>query len=298
MLLTVYGARGSFPAAQTTRMRYGGNTTCVALQLVDGTHVFLDAGTGLRNYGKDLLRAGLPPRAHFLLSHLHHDHVFGLPFFEPVYRPSFELVVHPMESAEGAPFNPIPRIFDGVQTPVPVHELPCKVTVADGGPGAWTIGSATVRRMALNHPGGCTGFRFDDADGASFTFFTDTELRPPGTPVATAEAQADFARGSGVLFHDAQYLESEIENHRGWGHSTVSEALAQGKATQPACLLLTHHDPDRGDDALDDIGERAAAYARRELEGDALLAYEGMRLEITDQGYRKLVDRWDQRSSA
>ena len=298
MLVTIYGARGSFPSAQTPMMRYGGNTTCVALQLVDGTHLFFDAGTGLRNYGKDLLRVRLPDRVHFLLSHLHHDHVFGMPFFEPVYRPDFELVVHPVQPADEAPFNPIPRIFDGVQTPVPLHSLPCQVTLrSDTGPTS-TVGSATVRRLALNHPGGCTGFRVDDSDGASFTFFTDNELAPPGAVASTAVQQAAFAKGTGVLFHDAQYLDEEIAVHAGWGHSSLAQALTQGKAVGAACLLLTHHDPDRTDDALDDMGARALAYARRELAGDALMAYEGMRLEITTTGYRKLVDRWDQRSSA
>jgi phosphoribosyl 1,2-cyclic phosphodiesterase len=296
MLVTIYGARGSFPSAQPTTMRYGGNTTCVALQLADGTHMFFDAGTGLRNYGKDMLRAGLPDRMHFFLSHLHHDHVFGMPFFEPVYRPEFELVVHPVVGSEGA-FNPIPRIFDGVQTPVPVHELPCKVTLTNAVQPDVQVGSATVRRLAMNHPGGCTGFRVDDSDGASFTFFTDNELHPPGAPTTSAVDQAAFARGTGVLFQDAQYLKDEMENHVGWGHSSLPEALAFGKTVNPACLLLTHHDPDRSDDALDAIAEEAAAYARRELEGDAMPAYEGMRLEITSSGYRRLVDRWDQRSA-
>ena len=294
MLVTIYGARGSFPSAQHSMMRYGGNTTCVALQLVDGTHMFFDAGTGLRNYGKDLLRAGLPDRAHFLLSHLHHDHVFGMPFFEPVYRPDFELVVHRVHPADEPPFNPIPRIFDGVQTPVPLHDLPCRVTVAADEAPSFTIGSAQVRRIALNHPGGCTGFRVDDADGGSFTFFTDNELHPPGPTTSTAEEQAEFAKGTGVLFHDAQYLSPEMAQHAGWGHSSVDQALAQGKAARPALLLLTHHDPDRNDAALDAIGEEVADFARRELEGEAELAYEGMRLEITGAGCRKLVDRWDQ----
>jgi phosphoribosyl 1,2-cyclic phosphodiesterase len=297
MLVTIYGARGSFPSAQPSMMRYGGNTTCVALQLLDGTHLFFEAGTGLRNYGKDLLRGGLPARVHFLLSHLHHDHVFGMPFFEPVYRPDFELVVHRVHSRAEPPFNPIPRIFDGVQTPVPVDELPCRVTLADDAASGPVIGSARVRRIGLNHPGGCTGFRVDDADGASFTFFTDNELHPPGTPVSTFEEQAEFARGTGALFQDAQYLDDEIGRHLGWGHSSLSQALEMGKAAGTSMLLLTHHDPDRSDDALDDMGARAAAWARRELQGDALLAYEGMRLEITGSGCRKLVDRWDQRSS-
>ena len=298
MLVTIYGARGSFPSAQTPMMRYGGNTTCVALQLVDGTHLFFDAGTGLRNYGKDLLRVRLPDRVHFLLSHLHHDHVFGMPFFEPVYHPEFELVVHPMHPVDEAPFNPIPRIFDGVQTPVPLRDLPCRVTLTGCTGSTCAVGSATVSRMALNHPGGCTGFRVDDSDGASFTLFTDNELDPPNAVTSTPAEQAAFARGTGVLFHDAQYLDAEIARHAGWGHSAMSQALAQGKAVGAACLLLTHHDPDRTDTALDAMGVQAAAFAQRELEGDALMAYEGMRLEVTAGGYRKLVDRWDQRSTA
>ena len=91
MHVTFYGVRGSVPAPGPLTARYGGNTSCVEVQLADGSTIALDAGTGLRALGNTLVREGRESRVHLLLSHTHWDHVQGLPFFSPLYRDFLEL---------------------------------------------------------------------------------------------------------------------------------------------------------------------------------------------------------------
>jgi phosphoribosyl 1,2-cyclic phosphodiesterase len=292
MEVTVYGVRGSVPTPGSSTVRYGGNTVNVALRLADGTFVFIDAGTGVRTFGKDLIANGLPDRVHFLLSHRHYDHIIGLPFFDPVYRPGFELVAYPVNGDPPEVRRARKEIFDGIQTPMELSALPSKVTFVPPKPDPWTIGSARVSRIQLNHPGGAQGFRVDDADGSSLTYLTDNELNPPGTPNTTPEEQARFARDTGVMIVDAQYLPEDLPAKRGWGHSTVPEVLQLGRAAQPHTMLLFHHDPDRDDAALDKIGEQAAEFSSEQFDrGPILVAAEGMRFDVKADSCNRLADR-------
>ncbi|MEE2830353.1 MAG: MBL fold metallo-hydrolase [Myxococcota bacterium] len=284
MDVTLYGVRGSIPAPGPNTLRYGGNTVSISVQLADGTVLILDAGTGLREFGRDLESSDEPPvsQAHLLLSHLHFDHVIGLPFFAPMFRQDFELLLHPVVSDRAPNRDPREAIFDGIHTPMGLEALPSKTTAVLHEAPVWTIGSARVQRIELNHPGGSQGFRIDDADGASITYLTDNELLPPGAPRSTPEEQARFAAGTGLLVADAQLLPEDLPEKRGWGHSTIPEALQLGRSAQPLCQLLFHHDPDRSDDALDLIGEQVAAFAEAEFQrGPALVAKEGMRFRLS-----------------
>jgi len=258
-------------------MRYGGNTVAVSLVLADGTLILLDAGTGLREFGKTLELSDTPPAsAHLLLSHLHFDHILGLPFFAPMFREDFELAVHPVVADRAPEKDPRKLIFNGIHTPMGLETLPARTYVAQHENEVWTIGSARIQRIALNHPGGSQGFRIDDADGSSLTYLTDNELHPPGAPRSTPEEQARFSAGTGMLITDAQLLPQDIPAKRGWGHSTLPEALQLGRAAQPLCQVLFHHDPDRTDDQLDVIAEQAAQFGEEEfLRGQVVVAREG-----------------------
>jgi phosphoribosyl 1,2-cyclic phosphodiesterase len=266
MDVTFHGVRGSIPTPGPETTRYGGNSVAVSVVLADGTLVLLDAGTGLREFGKQLEASDAPPKsAHLLLSHLHFDHIIGLPFFAPMFRADFELVVHPVVADRAPGKDPRKIIFDGIHTPMGLEALPAFTSLAQHQEEVWTIGSARIHRLALNHPGGSQGFRIDDADGSSLTYLTDNEIQPPGTPRSTPKEQALFATGTGMLITDAQLLPQDIPAKRGWGHSTIPEALQLGRAAQPLCQVLFHHDPDRDDDQLDEIADQAAQFGREEF---------------------------------
>jgi len=280
--VTFYGVRGSLPTPGGQTVRYGGNTSCIEVRLADGTVVILDGGTGLRELGKDLVGEGHHGPLHLLITHMHWDHIIGVPFFAPIYTADTTLVLHPLVME--TPASPLPQdeLFDGLHFPLRMHQLPSKIVRPPESDGAWTIGSARVTRTRLNHPGGSTGFRIDDADGASLVLLTDNELEPPSGSIVSAAELARFARGAGLLIHDSQYLDSEIEEKRGWGHSTIQQVLELARVAEARRVALYHHDPDRHDDALDQIARDASDWWRVHGPGagEVLVAAEKLRLEI------------------
>ncbi len=292
MEVTIYGVRGSVPSPGPTTARYGGNTVNIGVKLIDGTQLFLDAGTGARQLGKDLLKDPPQGPVHFLLSHQHYDHIIGLPFFEPIYQPDFELIMYPLEHQRIEGDRSLAEIFDGIHTPAGIGDLPSNIRFAEANPEPWKIGAASVTRIPLNHPGGAQGFRIDDGDGASLTLLTDNEIDPPNEPVSSPERLAEFSRRTGLLIVDAQYLPEDLPAKRGWGHGTVPEVLELGRMADPETLLLFHHDPDRTDAALDKIAEQAREFAGAQMNrGPALVAREGMRFEVGADSCRPIEDR-------
>lgn len=280
MRVTFYGVRGSIATPGPQTVRYGGNTVCVGVRTADDTLIILDAGTGVRVLGDELLAAPhLPSPMHLLVTHGHWDHIMGAPFFGPLYRSDAHVILHTV-SARGEASAAKMVLFDGEHFPVRAHDLPARV---ERPPHARTlrIGSATVTSIALNHPGGCDGFRIDDADGASMCYLTDNELSPPGTPATPPAELARFARNTGLLIHDAQYLKSDLPQKHGWGHSVVDDVLDLARSAETRTVALHHHDPWRDDAALDVIAAGAREWAAEHApKMSALVAQEGLTLEI------------------
>jgi phosphoribosyl 1,2-cyclic phosphodiesterase len=277
-----YGVRGSIPTPGPSTVRYGGNSVCVEVRLVDGTCIVLDAGTGIRELGKALTDEDYRAPIHLFITHGHWDHIIGLPFFGPTYARDTTMVLHSTTERSVRGMRNA-DIFDVTHFPVAFSDLPARIQRVEDF-GDHRIGSATVRHIELNHPGGATGFRIDDADGSSLCYLTDNELDPPGARVTTIDELARFAAGTDLLIHDAQYLPSDMPAKRGWGHSIVDDVVALAALAEAKAVALHHHDPDRDDDALDAIGEHAARIAReRSPSLRAIVAREGLTLEL-DRG--------------
>ncbi len=278
MRVTFHGVRGSVPAPGPQTSRYGGNTSCVEVRLSDGSTLALDAGTGLRELGKALVREGRPSPVHLFLSHTHWDHVMGLPFFAPLYDRNNHLLVYPLANEAQERFQR--NIFDDIHFPVSVNDIPSKVEFARPEGDVWQVGSAKVRRIQLNHPGGAQGFRVDDADGSSMAYLTDNEMNA-ARPVITVDDLARFSDGVSVLIHDAQYVPADMPHKRGFGHSLVEDVLKLGQYAKPRELVLFHHDPDRSDDALDRIGADETAWLAEHAAHVGLrVAHEGLALDL------------------
>lgn len=281
MHVTFYGVRGSCPAPGPETAEHGGNTSCVGARLADGTQLVFDAGTGIRLLGHELEQMDYQRPIHLLLSHTHWDHIIGLPFFGPLWQEDTHLIIHPLTNNRQERFRWKPTIFDEIHFPVPAADIPCKIELADHPRSQWTIGSATVLRIRLNHPGGAQGFRIEDSSGAVFCYLTDNELAPPGGPTTTPEHLAQFAQGADVIVHDAQYTEAEMPDKHGWGHSLINDVLAFGAQAAPKRLVLFHHDPERSDDALHDLLEQArASYREQGLDTEVVMAREGDTIEL------------------
>jgi phosphoribosyl 1,2-cyclic phosphodiesterase len=249
----LWGTRGSVPSPGPETIRYGGNTSCVGVTLSDGSLLALDAGTGIRSLG--LALGDEPARLHILLTHLHLDHIQGLVFFAPAFKPQTEIVIWGPASPEASLRDRIARYVSAPLSPVEVRELPCDVSFRHCPESEWEIGSATIRAASVAHRGPTLGYRVDDA-GSSLTYIPDHE---PGLGAPIDELEEEWlsgfglAKGADLLLHDCQYTDSEYPEHVGWGHSALSDTLAFARRVGAARTLLFHHDPLHSDDFLDDL---------------------------------------------
>jgi phosphoribosyl 1,2-cyclic phosphodiesterase len=281
MKVRFLGVRGSTPTPGLSTVRYGGNTVCIELRLADGTVVILDAGTGLRELGNTLMSEGHRGRIHMLLTHLHWDHIMGIPFFKPIWHKDTHLDIYPLANEVQQAAGRTRALFDGIHFPVRAADVPGTIDFIESAPAPFRIGSASIQRIALNHPGGAQGFRIDDDDGASLAYLTDNELSPLGPPTTSLDTLAKFAEGASLVIHDAQYVESDMPAKRGWGHSTIEDVLRLGQKTATPHLVLFHHDPERDDDAVDGIVERATDWGAENAPGMLVTAArEGVVLEL------------------
>jgi phosphoribosyl 1,2-cyclic phosphodiesterase len=246
-----WGVRGSCAAAGGHTAQVGGNTSCVEVRV--GEQLFiLDAGTGLRALGAELMQRGGRVDATLLLSHFHWDHIQGFPFFTPGYVPGNRLTVYGPERA--APRGDVRAAIDAQMKPphFPVgleamraqmqfHALPAGAAVR--------VGAASVRAAAASHPNGCLAYRIE-AGGRSVVYATDTEH--DASTGAIDRNLCELARGADVLIYDAQYTDDEYcgsrgGSKRGWGHSTATEGVRLAKAAGVGQLILFHHDPSHDD---------------------------------------------------
>ena len=272
MIATIWGARGSIAIPGPATVGYGGNTSSVEVVLADGTTIVLDAGTGIRELGLRL--AERPPAPiHLLLTHLHLDHLAGLPFFAPLWDARAELHIWGPRQPLGTLERAVARAMAPPLFPVSLSEAPARISFRVLPDGPWTLGSAEVSAAPVRHSGPTVGYRIEE-EGRSLVYIPDHE------PYAGPELLSAYrlSRDASVLVHDAQYLESEYPAHVGWGHSSVAHAVAFARRTRARRLVLFHHDPLHSDEDLALLEARAAQL------WDGLrppeLAREGMRLTV------------------
>lgn len=267
-----WGVRGSIAAPGAATAGVGGNTSCVEVRV--GEQLFaLDAGTGLRGLGDELVRRG-EPRAELLLSHLHWDHIQGLPFFVPLYVPGAELSLHGPGWGHGGLEGALRRQMSAPAFPVELTDVRARLSLNELGHGSLVQrGDVRITAAKLNHPGGVLGYRIEH-DGRAVVYATDTEHYSCLDP-----ALADLARGADLLIYDAQYTPEEYPQKVGWGHSTYEVAAQLARSAGVKRLALFHHDPRRDDAGVAEIEQRARA-----LFLDTVAAREGTTLNISGGG--------------
>lgn len=246
MEIIIWGSRGSIPVSGKMYAAHGGDTTCVEVRPKSGHTIIIDAGTGIRRLGNQLLARDDIREIHLIFTHVHWDHIVGFPFFKPIYSPKFSLhfyrcpFSHFLEKALSQVMKPpfFPVRFEDVPAATSYQPIVC--------PDPFHIGSVSVFPIHLSHPNSATGFKFIE-DGKTFVFMTDNELDCHHARGLPYEEYVAFAHNADLLIHDGEYTPEEYKRYRGFGHTTYEQALDLGLDAGVKTLGLFHLNQDRTD---------------------------------------------------
>ena len=287
-----WGVRGSYPTPGPGTVRYGGNTSCVEVEVGSQT-IILDAGSGIIRLGHDLLRrsADGPLDVSLFITHGHGDHLIGLPFFLPLYEARACINFFGPRLADRSIEQLVTPLMSQPYFPVDIRKLPSQRSfhTLDGHEHiVWHRGESEpiiVREgfqpqegdvhlmvtLTNSHPlNGAAIYRIEYA-GRSLVYATDVEWKNQCEPAFLA-----FVHNADVLIHDAQYTTSDYEQARqGFGHSTIEMATGVAQAAQVGQLILFHHEPTYDDDKLDAMQAGARSQFPRTSS-----ACEGMEIDL------------------
>jgi phosphoribosyl 1,2-cyclic phosphodiesterase len=275
--VTFYGVRGSTPCSCESNRRYGGNTACVALELPGLDPIVLDLGTGLRFWGADL-PVDEPFHGHALVTHLHWDHVQGLPFFTPVLRPESSLDIYapaPDSTALAVAFD---EFMSPPYFPVRVADLPGELRFHAVAETEFAIGDAKVTARSIPHIGATNGYRVE-RDGVAVVYISDHQ-QPVDGSMAIPDGVLELCENADLLIHDAQFTASEFVLKSDWGHCTVDFALAVAAQAGVRRLALFHHDTGHDDVLIDSLLLEAREKAAKSPIGEIIAASEGLSLSL------------------
>jgi len=268
----------SLPYHQRTTT--GGNTSCVEVQ-GENTEIILDAGSGIRQLGIDLMQGPCGQGQgiiHLLVSHTHWDHIMGFPFFTPAYAPGNQIIIYGRH----------PRIKERFQDqhhpdhfPVSLETMSADLQFVQLGEGAKVnIGEFTVSSIPLRHPGGSYSYKIEQ-NGRAFVYATDAEYK--GLRPKALEQYIDFYTDSEALVFDAQFTLEDAMEKEGWGHSSSMVGVDIALRAKIRRLILFHHEPSYSDEKLEEIFDKTIRYyetIKGNLNLEIILAREGLEMEI------------------
>jgi len=307
MRVRFWGVRGSLPVPGPRTARYGGNTSCVEVQTGSGTRIVIDAGTGIRRLGKELMRTEFESgkgQVHILISHTHWDHIQGLPFFSPLYQQGNRLYVYARQRDDvrlrqvfaaqtESPYFPVP--FDDTRAEVAFRELEDHAQ--------FQIDDARVTCARLNHPYIATAYSVV-VDGAKVAYVSDTapfadilfghEFVPGPPPAGHVMPKADrdklqalraqvvrLCEGADLVIYDTMFTADDYRQTPHYGHSRPSDAIDVCRDAGVKTLALFHHAPERADAEVDAMLDEARALGAREARDlKVIAAYEGLDLPL------------------
>lgn len=259
MRVRFWGTRGSIAKSGPDVLRYGGSTSCVEVRTDAGTLVVLDCGTGAHDLGLQLTASeGAGRSGHLLISHTHWDHIQGLPFFAPLFSPGSRWDIYAPRGVRRSLQETLAGQMQSPYFPVTLEELGADIHFHELVEGTLRINDVHLTTRYLNHPALTLGYRLQ-ADRATLVYACDHE--PHARELAGGRGRvsgqdlrhAEFLRGAHLVIHDAQFTPGEYRDRVGWGHSTGEYAARLCQEAGARMLALTHHDPERRDDEVDQI---------------------------------------------
>jgi phosphoribosyl 1,2-cyclic phosphodiesterase len=279
-----HGVRGSTPCAGPQYTRYGGHSSCVSLTVSGEAPIIFDLGTGLTPYGDQLGGPAHAFHGHALLSHMHWDHVQGLPFFTPLHHPESTLDIYAPAQVDASAGETFGRMMQPPFFPIRYDQLRGDIQFHDVTADRIDLGHAVVRSRNIPHVGPTLGFRVE-WNGVSVAYLSDhgpgccgaADLADPGD---IARAALELCDGADLVIHDAQHTEAEYEMKRDWGHCSYEFAVRVAHEAGAKRLALFHHCPSHGDDMIDRIQVDAAHFAARLGSVDVFAAAEGVKLDL------------------
>lgn len=265
-----WGVRGSLPAPGADSIIYGGNTSCVQVQIGDKL-IILDAGTGICKLGKTLTEKGDRVKGSIFISHLHWDHIQGFPFFLPAYKKGNSFDIYGKRSRDLSFADNMSNLMIDPHFPVSLSNMDAELNFYDveSGQTVELEENIIVKTTNNNHPNGCLSYRIEYGD-KSCCYITDTEHYDH-----IDTNLCDFIEGTDAVIYDSNYTDGEYAAKKGWGHSTWQEGIKLAKAASAKRLFLFHHDMYRSDKQMEAIEKQA-----NKVWGNCIAAKEGMEVTI------------------
>ena len=252
--VTFWGVRGSLPCCSEEHIEFGGNTSCVQIDL-DGRIVVIDAGSGIRMLGNKLFEQNRNDLV-LLISHTHWDHILGFPFFSPIYEKTADIDIYAPMQPDGKKTEEIfATLMSTPLFPLPLHAVPSALHFHDFTPSEvfdLFDGKVKMKTTSLTHPNGAAGYRLE-YDGKAICYISDYEHGKK----EDFERLAAFVQNSDMMIYDAMYTPEEYPQFVGWGHSTWEEAAFLTKAANVKKTALFHHAPLHTDSLMREIEQKA-----------------------------------------
>jgi phosphoribosyl 1,2-cyclic phosphodiesterase len=252
MKISCYGSRGSISVSGKDYLKYGGDTTCITVTSKNGDLIIIDAGTGIRKLGNELIEQEIKNFS-MIFTHAHFDHLCGFPFFKPLYSDQFNIDLY------GCPFATDKTIKDMIagtmnppHFPVDINAINAKIKYNTVKYSPFSVGTINVIPIQLSHPGQGIGYKFVEDDKV-FVFLTDNELGYRHKGGLAFKDYVHECKNVDLLIHDAEYDEQEYQFKKTWGHSTYNDATKLALEANVKRFGLFHHNQDRADNEIDTI---------------------------------------------
>jgi len=272
MRIKCWGSRGSIPVSGREYIKYGGDTTCLEIATRNGEVIVVDAGTGIRRLGIDLLeRQQLT--YHFIFTHAHWDHVMGFPFFKPIFNPQATFIMHRCPFHSKFVETILSKVMSPPNFPVRFRDVQARIDYLQACPVEFEIDSIRITPIALSHPNSGSGYKFTEGR-KTFVFITDNELGYTHKGGLPPEAYTEFAADADLFIHDAEYTPEEYRSTIEWGHSTYPEVVDMACRAKVKRLGLFHLNQERTDRQVDVIVDHCRD----------LIAAQGRSIECTAVG--------------